>query len=813
MPETALTDETKPVRDEVASFAALGVSVPFTSPRLLGARIRKDRDGRGLELILVNPAQARGSYVMPWRAMPDVGAPTLFDLRLWERLSHLKEIQPTAMRRAALKVASEGMAGRLVANAAKHALAEEQRNEQDLLGQFALQLSGGPPASLTRQIAKTHDDPAAFDALAKLGTSAPPLLASLQVLAETLSCIGPAEPTEPAPLGRLTQEIRTMLSGLQACLDQGERDGEAPALRFLIGATDNVLHYADLAFLEIAARLGDMVHLLARPRINVAKVHDRARRLEWLLDGWGVVVALWKRTPDALRHAIAWDLLALLPPLPKEVQDWFNPDQARTAPARLTRVISRGTDWRTGRNLEITARNEGLISFSLNYENRMTEAGLQPIPERGRLRIAKYAAKSTRRPLTAETAERPRAKELAGSGRNEDLVANLANASDENLLRIIAMIDRLPERTKLDYVIDDIRPRLARLRPPRPITIARLLFLPLSGALVNWSAWRQDPASIPRTALKPMMSLLRDLPGSPLAEAEAATQHALFSDLDLVERHGRTVWEAAARLCERITPGSRWAEAGFTPEDFRAMTRLAAGVWRHAVPLWGILRQGTMPVAPDMLRSALAGPAGEGPDVFRAAFRTLLMQSGSVPSFSALASGMPPGISEIVIQNLEEWIETALTRLNEQEWFEATDRAEEIGKTLEALALAPFFQIPRRRQQLSAFFWRLEEHCREMLLEILNEEILPALHPKDEAYSDARFITLETYARTARRLEMLGRHFGNDPAYDEIRQRLMKAFSDAEKSSATLGMTAMDLARLSEILLGREKNLPSDQFR
>lgn len=92
-----------------------------------------------------------------------------------------------------------------------------------------------------------------------------------------------------------------------------------------------------------------------------------------------------------------------------------------------------------------------------------------------------------------------------------------------------------------------------------------------------------------------------------------------------------------------------------------------------------------------------------------------------------------------------------------------------------------------------------------MLLEILDEEILPALHPKDEVYSDARFITLETYARTARRLEILGRHFGNDPAYDEIRQRLMKALSDAEKSSATLGMTAMDLARLSEILLGPGK--------
>ena len=166
---------------------------------------------------------------------------------------------------------------------------------------------------------------------------------------------------------------------------------------------------------------------------------------------------------------------------------------------------------------------------------------------------------------------------------------------------------------------------------------------------------------------------------------------------------------------------------------------------------------------------------------------------------------MPPGISEVVIQSLEEWIETALPELAEQDLFEATSRAEEIGKTLEALGLLPFFQIPRRRQQLSAFFWRLEEHCRAMLLEVTDEEILPALTPSPEAYPDERFMMLENYARVARRLEILGRHFGNDPAYDEYQQRLARAFASAEKVKPQLGITAMDLARLGEILFGRDK--------
>lgn len=806
MPETAPPEEAKSARDDVASFIALGASVPFTSSRLLGARIRPDVNGRGFELILANQAQVKGSYVMPWRAMPDIGAPTLFDLRLWEVLSNLKEIHPTAIRHEALMVASEGLAGRLMASAARKALEEEQRNAARLFAQFLAQLDGASPASLLNPPAPEDANHShTRDAAKTPRPSDPALMASLNALAGTLAGLGPAAPPTVAPLIRLKQEIATMLGEIRRCLDRGERDGEASVLRFLVGATETLLHYVDLAFAETEARLHDMVELLARPRINGAKVLERARRTEWLLDGWAVLVALWHRTTPESRHAIAWDMASLVPPLPREVHGWFTPDQARLAPPRLTRVISQGNDWRTGRNLEITARNEGLIGFTLNYENRMSEAGLHS-PTRGRrVRIAKYAPSTPKKSPITEPNDGTTISNSAESGKHAELAANLIGASDENLLRIIAMIDRLQDRTGLDDLLTNVRPRLARLRPPRPLTMMRLLFLPLSGALVNRTAWRQDPACIPRAALKPIFSLLRDLPGGHLPGADAAAPHEMFSDLDAVERRGPPIWDAAARICEKITPGSRWAEAGFTPEDFRAMMRLAAGIWRHAGPLWGVLRQGTAAVSPDVLRTALAGPASEGPDVFRAAFRTLLGASGNAANLAALASGMPAGISEIVIQTMEEWIEAALPRLAEQELIEATNRAEEIGRTLEALGLTPFFQIPRRRQQLSAFFWRLEEHCREMVLEITDDQILPALTPGTEAYSDERFETLETYARMARRIEILGRHFGNDPAYDENQQRVARAFAAAEKAKSQLGITAADLARLAEILLGREK--------
>jgi hypothetical protein len=181
------------------------------------------------------------------------------------------------------------------------------------------------------------------------------------------------------------------------------------------------------------------------------------------------------------------------------------------------------------------------------------------------------------------------------------------------------------------------------------------------------------------------------------------------------------------------------------------------------------------------------------------------LASGDAAAFTPLTSGMPPGISEVVIQSLEEWIETALPKLAEQDLIEGASRAEEIGKTLDALGVVPFFQIPRRRQQLSAFFQQLEEHCRAMLLEITDQEILPALAPSLHAYSDDRFMMVENHARAARSLEILGRRFGNVPAYDEYQQRLVRAFASAEKMNSRLGITAMDLARLGEILFGHNK--------
>lgn len=803
MADSTAPEQATASRDDVASFALLGANVPFTSPRLLGARVRHHPDQRGLELVLIHPAQAKGSYILPWQGLPEVGVPTLYDLRLWELLAKAAEIHPTVIRRDALGVAAEGMAGRLVAKAAQEALREEMANEARLLAEFAEQFSTGTPASLSRAAARPPEDEKAASAIAALAERDPALLQSLRALAVTLSYLGPGTETAPGPARRLMGEIASMAAECRAILADPDEAGEEAALRFLASAAETTLHYGELTLAEIETRVSDIVELLARPRINTGKLLERTRRPEWVLDGWGVLVALWRRTEPPMRRRVAGDLAGLVPPLPREVLDWFTLQQARETPPRPTRVITQGTDWRSGQSLDITERNEGLISFSLHYENQMTPSGSARPSASERLRIPKY------RSGTKGKGQPPNRVDSAGplAPKEKDrLTQDLSSASDENLLRIVAMIDRLPERSRLDGLLADIRPRLAQLRPPRPVTLTRLLFLPLTGALVDQADWRRDAATIPRTALHLISSLIGDLLGDAAQGMAKALRHAMFSDIAIVEQFGQPLWEGAAKVAERITPGMRWAEAGFTPEDFRSMMRLASGVWRHASAIWMILRLGDQPASVTALREALAGPADENLDVFAVAFRTLLRAIRNPSAFAALAAGgMPPGTSEIVIESLEEWINTALPKLPDYEPHDAAERAEEIGKTIETLGLTPFFQIPRRRRQLSAYFWRLEEYCRVMLIEIINEEILPVFAPSGEVFSDAAFAQLERQARVARRLEILGRHFGNDPIYDENQQRLIKAFTNARKDMNNLAVTPVDLMRLGEILLGREK--------
>ena len=79
------------------TFLERGVVLPFTTPALLGGRIRPG-ERKSAELVLANPAGAEGVYILPWSGMPDVCTPTLHDRALWGRVAQLAILTPRTVR-------------------------------------------------------------------------------------------------------------------------------------------------------------------------------------------------------------------------------------------------------------------------------------------------------------------------------------------------------------------------------------------------------------------------------------------------------------------------------------------------------------------------------------------------------------------------------------------------------------------------------------------------------------------------------------------------------------------------------------------
>ena len=65
------------------------------------------------------------------------------------------------------------------------------------------------------------------------------------------------------------------------------------------------------------------------------------------------------------------------------------------------------------------------------------------------------------------------------------LATQLHGADDRTLLKLVAVVDQLAKRGSLDQLLDEHRARLAVIRPPRPMTLGRLVVLPLEELLID----------------------------------------------------------------------------------------------------------------------------------------------------------------------------------------------------------------------------------------------------------------------------------------------------------------------------------------
>ena len=215
------------------------------------------------------------------------------------------------------------------------------------------------------------------------------------------------------------------------------------------------------------------------------------------------------------------------------------------------------------------------------------------------------------------------------------------------------------------------------------------------------------------------------------------------------------------------------------------------------------MQQVTEDCPPEALRAALIGPALENQLVFTAALETLLQRAARPSNFVALLRDLPAPALPVVEDILNKWVGTTLPELLEDDFATVARLAQEIGIVIMALEELPRITAKTDAKELVAHRRVLDQFCRSSYREVVSVHVTQALLEMTE--DDAEAVgEIEGMARIARSLEETGRRFGSPKPYEEVQEEFRTQLEKRLQEEASPGITAMQLARIEEILIGRE---------
>ena len=370
---------------------------------------------------------------------------------------------------------------------------------------------------------------------------------------------------------------------------------------------------------------------------------------------------------------------------------------------------------------------------------------------------------------------------------------HLLAAADARLRRAVAVLDALPERGEADALIAPLRTRLAELRPPRPITLTRLLFVPVEKLIAPTATWTHGSPAIPRGALAVLGSDMRAALGDGATVLQAQMAGRSMDDAAVVAACGAELWPRAATLLPGRPPPPGWSSAtGLPATAHAAITAPLAVLLAEGVALHGLTR----------LREAAA--QGEAERLLRHAGQHGL---AALAMMLALLLRLLPRA-----QHLLQSVDTAagdramtfvLADLRgavppDAAPAEAADQARRSALLLEDLeAAATTAERPVRMQMLREARQALAAQCRARLVAAADRLAGSAEPPREPA----GFMAMEDTARAMRRLDAVGRRLGDAAALD----RALSAAAGRLVADRRLPQVAR--LRLAEILLGPDAAL------
>lgn len=376
----------------------------------------------------------------------------------------------------------------------------------------------------------------------------------------------------------------------------------------------------------------------------------------------------------------------------------------------------------------------------------------------------------------------------------------LVAAGDDQIRRLVAVIDAVTVRGEADTLVAPLRPRLAMLRPPRPLQFVRMLYLPLDPLVMAPSVWRPGAVGIPRVVLRPLAGVISAGMGEAAdALAERMRGHST-AEPDAIEAIGGDLWAAAAAALRATTaepPG--WTDAsGLHAGEFLPLANNVATLLAEGPALWR-LANGREPEGDatqgERLLVLAAAAGAQALAMMLALLLARLPHAGHLVQFAddLAARGndgtrvSPDRALEFLLAGIESAAAPAQTPHSMDDLRHAAVLLESIvGQSLNK---------PSRINRLERARRELDATCRRSF-DATAASLAPGQQP-----DAAEVAALESTALHLRRVEAVGRRLGSVAHYDKSLQQT------AERLKATPGLSAIDRLRLAEILLGPDAAL------
>jgi len=390
-----------------------------------------------------------------------------------------------------------------------------------------------------------------------------------------------------------------------------------------------------------------------------------------------------------------------------------------------------------------------------------------------------------------------------------ELAQAARQASDEQLIKLVTLLDRLPVRGEADTLLQAARPRLRGRMPERPLTVPRLLFLPLDAVLTAPQSWRREAGRVPRTAIAPLTAFLRAAEPVLVAELEAALVGQSVRQVALCASLGARLWPAAARLLagERLPPPG-WPDAGLPAETFPQIAATCSTLWRHGPGLWELrLAAGDGPPE-GMVRPLFRAMAEEGAQVAGLGLSALLPFAARPAQLIATVAGLDPALAPAADAALDRYLAGVTPPDGGADLGAAAEAVGRFVALMEDLDRSVTRDRPRRAQALQGLRAAAAAACAARIAKEADAGLMQPLAALLAAPTvpDAAVEALEGRATALRGLSEAGRRLHPAARQDATFRDVLARLSHVAMRLPTGGdgFVRADALRLVQILAGPE---------